>query len=74
MDIYAGIHKFISVRSNVLKLHTAQKVQRIVSWVCLAMPLSTKMKLAMGFVHMLINVEILVLSCALRLSEFCVIL
>jgi len=33
---------------------------------------STKMKLATGFVHMLINVEILVLSCALRLSLFCV--
>ena len=33
-----------------------------------------KMKLTTGFVHTLINVEILVLSCALRLSEFCVIL
>ena len=32
---------------------------------------ATKIKLAMGFVHTLINVEILVLS---RLSEFCVIL
>ena len=33
-----------------------------------------KMKLAMEFFHTLINVEILILSCALGLSEFCVIL
>ena len=52
----------------------AQNTYACLSWVCLAMLPSTKMKLAMGFVHTLINVEILVLSYALRLSEFCVIL
>ena len=52
----------------------AQNTYACLSWVCLAILPSTKMKLAMGFVHTLINVEILVLSCALRLSELCVIL
>ena len=52
----------------------AQNTYACLSLVCLAMLPSTKTKLAMGFVHTLINVEILVLSCALRLSEFCVIL
>ena len=52
----------------------AQNTYVCLSLVCLAMLPSTKMKLAMGFVHTLINVEILVLLCALRSSEFCVIL
>ena len=42
-------------------------------WVWLAMLPSTKMKLAMGFVDTLINVEILILSCTLMLSEFNVV-
>jgi len=42
----------------------AQNTYVCLSLVCLAMLPSTKMKPAMGFVHTLINVEILVLSCA----------
>ena len=49
----------------------AQNTYACLSWVCLAMLPSTKMKLTVGFVHMLINLEILVLSCALNPVLFC---
>ena len=33
-----------------------------------------RMKIAMGFVHTMIVMKILVLSCALHISKFCVVL